>query len=643
MSKLGEGGMGIVFLAQDTELDRRVALKFLHTNFTKDERIRSRFKQEARMMASISHPNIITVFEVGDYKDQSYIAMEYVEGDSLDNIIKNKELSLDQILELAIQICAGLSEAHKQGIIHRDIKPGNIRIDKKGLIKILDFGLAKLKEESRKTSKSTTIGTLYYLSPEQLKSSNVDHRADIFSFGVVLYELITSKLPFRGEYEAEVLYSILNEEPEPLMRYKTGVSEDLQKILDKALEKNIEKRYQHIDDLMADLKNENEALKKREKEATSEFIQERKIDEGARKLAAIMFIDIVGFSQMMGLDEDQTLRLLKEYEKIVTPVIQNFRGTVLKKLGDGLFCEFSSAVGAVNCAIKIHETLDTFSQSASDNFKMLVRIGIHLGDVVIMHNDLYGDGVNVAARLERIAPPGGICISQAIYSAISSHPKFKIISLGEIRLKNIAYKHHLYQVKTGFESTDIKIHKSEEKLEKKVLYGETFSSHLENSLRFIKEHRGYIYSVMVILLIVGSIIIFKRIFDSSRDISNAAITNDSSLTTAKESNDGPYKEGIEKIKSATSQEFISEILGLENEQALMSYLNEKQIQGKLTFGKQSDYYNPQNKFVIVFDDVKVHAVLLYYSGKFIDQSDYKLYDALSSAFKGKKMAWIELL
>jgi len=249
MSKLGEGGMGIVFLAQDTELDRRVALKFLHTNFTKDERIRSRFKQEARMMASISHPNIITVFEVGDYKDQSYIAMEYVEGDSLDNIIKNKELSLDQILELAIQICAGLSEAHKQGIIHRDIKPGNIRIDKKGLIKILDFGLAKLKEESRKTSKSTTIGTLYYLSPEQLKSSNVDHRADIFSFGVVLYELITSKLPFRGEYEAEVLYSILNEEPEPLTRYKKGVSDDLQRIIDKALENKAGTDFSILSDL----------------------------------------------------------------------------------------------------------------------------------------------------------------------------------------------------------------------------------------------------------------------------------------------------------------------------------------------------------------------------------------------------------
>jgi len=175
------------------------------------------------------------------------------------------------------------------------------------------------------------------------------------------------------------------------------------------------------------------------------------LDKTTRKLAAIMFADIVGYSRMMGENETQTVNLIQEYEAIVTPIIENLNGKILKKMGDGLFCEFSSALEAVDCANQMHKALNSFNQTKQHKFLLTIRIGIHLGDVVTKGDDLYGDGVNVAARIEPIAPPGGICVSQAIYSVISSHSKYEFIPLGKRSLKNIRQMHNLYLVKTGYE------------------------------------------------------------------------------------------------------------------------------------------------------------------------------------------------
>ena len=164
-----------------------------------------------------------------------------------------------------------------------------------------------------------------------------------------------------------------------------------------------------------------------------------------------MFADIVGYSRMMGENETQTVNLIQEYEAIVTPIIESFNGKILKKMGDGLFCEFSSALEAVDCGNQMHEALNSFNQTKQHKFLLTIRVGIHLGDVVIKGDDLYGDGVNVAARIEPIAPPGGICVSQAIYSVISNHSKYEFISLGKRTLKNIKQMHNLYLVKTGYE------------------------------------------------------------------------------------------------------------------------------------------------------------------------------------------------
>ncbi len=186
----------------------------------------------------MSHPNIVTIYDVGEFENETYIAMEYVEGRTLRELIKSEELTTEHIIDIAIQISEGLNEAHSKGIIHRDIKPENILIDGKGRVKIVDFGLARIKNVSRDiTKQGSTLGTIKYMSPEQVRNEKVDQRSDIWSLGVILYEMITGRYPFKGEYDASIFYSIINQTQEPLARYKSGVSEGLQRIINKALDK----------------------------------------------------------------------------------------------------------------------------------------------------------------------------------------------------------------------------------------------------------------------------------------------------------------------------------------------------------------------------------------------------------------------
>ena len=248
--KLGAGGMGEVYLAEDTQLDRKVALKFLLTQYTSDPEAVERFKREAKAAAALNHPNIITVHEVGEHEGQTFIAMEYVKGESLRDRMK-RELSSEDALELISQVCEGLSKAHKADIVHRDIKPENIMIDEDGRVRVLDFGLAKLRNVSKLTQTATTLGTLNYMSPEQLQGLEIDARTDTWSVGVVLYEILTGKLPFGGDYEANLIYSILNDEPAPIPT--DDVLQGLDNLISEALAKNSEERYARISELQADL------------------------------------------------------------------------------------------------------------------------------------------------------------------------------------------------------------------------------------------------------------------------------------------------------------------------------------------------------------------------------------------------------
>jgi len=254
LEKLGEGGMGVVYKAQDTKLDRIVALKFLSKQLLCDEDAKTRFVHEAKAASTLDHPNITTIHEIDEVEGECFISMAYIEGKSIKELVKQKKLSIEEILKIAIQMGEGLNAAHKKDIIHRDIKSDNIMLTDEGVVKIMDFGLAKLKGVTKVTRTGTTLGTLQYMSPEQAQGKEADHRSDIFSFGVVLYEMITGQLPFKGEHEAAVVYSIINETPEPLARYKANVPEGLQRIVDKALQKDVSIRYQDAADIMADLK-----------------------------------------------------------------------------------------------------------------------------------------------------------------------------------------------------------------------------------------------------------------------------------------------------------------------------------------------------------------------------------------------------
>lgn len=264
--------MGIVYLAEDLTLTRKTAIKFLTNEFTSDEELLSRFEQEAKLTASLNHPNIVTIYEMGKHENGFYLAMEYIEGKTLYEIIQQDELQTSEVIDLAMQICEGLSRAHREGIIHRDIKPANIMVKKEGLVKILDFGLAKLRGGKKLTRTSTFMGTCPYMSPEQMRGKGVDERSDIFSVGVVLYELLTLKLPFRGDSDEAIMYSIIHEHPEPLARYKKGVSDSLQRIIDKALDKDVETRYQSVDEFLSDLKRESKTYLIRSK-STETYIK----------------------------------------------------------------------------------------------------------------------------------------------------------------------------------------------------------------------------------------------------------------------------------------------------------------------------------------------------------------------------------
>src|SRR6476620_6832921 len=251
-AKLGEGGMGQVFTALDSELGRNVAIKLLPGEFTEDPDRRSRFKQEARVISAINHPNIITIYEIGENEHGSFLATEYVEGRTLREVIKSESLTLPRILHLIEQAANALVAAHAAKIIHRDIKPENIMVRRDSIVKVLDFGLAKPNEavilgnnsESNKTVPGTVMGSARYMSPEQARGLPVDERTDIWSLGIVLYEMICGSHPFTGATPTDVIISIAEREPEPLTKCVPEAPLQLQEIVQKALAKKREDRYQ---------------------------------------------------------------------------------------------------------------------------------------------------------------------------------------------------------------------------------------------------------------------------------------------------------------------------------------------------------------------------------------------------------------
>jgi serine/threonine-protein kinase len=279
IKQIGAGGMGEVYLAKDKKLDRQVAIKILNERFSRDESNLRRFVSEARAASALNHPNILTIYEIGESDDVHYIVSEFIKGNTVRETLKENTLELSAVLDISIQIANALCAAHEARLVHRDIKPENIMIRPDGFVKVLDFGLAKLVGQENKsilglehstalqnhTAKGVIMGTVNYMSPEQAKGEKVDQRTDIFSLGVVIYEMIAGRTPFGGDSVSETLANLINSEPKPLARFSTNVPDELQRIISKMLRKSADVRYQTMKDALVDLKDLREHLSLEEK------------------------------------------------------------------------------------------------------------------------------------------------------------------------------------------------------------------------------------------------------------------------------------------------------------------------------------------------------------------------------------------
>ncbi len=253
LEKLGQGGMGVVYKAEDTKLKRLVALKFLPEHLTRHPEAKKRFMQEAQAAAALNHPHICTIYAIEEVEEKLFIAMEFIEGQSLSSAVGSHPLPVDNCLGIAFQIAEGLHAAHEKGIVHRDLSSNKVMINSRGRVKIMDFGLAQLLGSSRFTQMGTVMGTVAYMSPEQTRGKKIDHRTDIWSLGVALYEMLAGELPFRGDHPQVVIYSIINETPEPLASRRNDAPPELVAIVNKMLVKNPNERYQSTEEVLADL------------------------------------------------------------------------------------------------------------------------------------------------------------------------------------------------------------------------------------------------------------------------------------------------------------------------------------------------------------------------------------------------------
>ncbi|HEX6183590.1 MAG TPA: protein kinase [Pyrinomonadaceae bacterium] len=479
---LGEGGMGKVYLAQDTRLGRRVALKLLPASFTRDRERARRFEQEARAASALNHPNILTVYDIGDADGARYIATEYVEGSTLREHMRGGALPLPEVLEIGVQAAAGLSAAHAARVVHRDVKPENLMVRPDGYVKILDFGLAKpvlpgpagaaepdadsFARSLVDTHPGMVMGTFAYMSPEQARGLEVDARTDVWSLGVVLYEMAAGAPPFAGPTASDVMAAVLAREPAPLSERADGVPAELERIVTKALAKDREERYQTTKDLGLDLRRlkqrlEFEAELRRKVEGVSGVSpaeETRAVAAGhsasARtsaqthtqpsaeqlKQVTVLFADLYGFTALAEpLDAEEMSEAMRGLWNRVDAAVLDHGGTIDRHMGDQMMALWGDRVAheddpahAVRAALRMQSEVAAFVSSnlralfgEGGETSPLLRVGVNTGAVLLSASGLGGTAltatgaaVNVANRLGQAAPLGGVLISHDTYRQV---------------------------------------------------------------------------------------------------------------------------------------------------------------------------------------------------------------------------------
>ena len=391
LEKLGEGSMGTAYKAEDTKLKRIVALKFLPPHLVSGEIEKKRFLHEAQAASALNHPNIITIYDIHDELDKVFIVMEYCDGQMLTDKLKDGPLKQREVLDIAIDVAEGLNAAHKADITHRDIKSQNIIISDDCPPKIIDFGIAKQKGMTDITKDGTTLGTQCYMSPEQLHGSKIDQRSDIFSFGVVLYEMATGKLPFPGEHDAAILYSVVNEEPIPITTLNPNMDDELQRIVDKALKKNIKDRYQHVDEMLADLRN----LKKKK---PPKKIKDHKWWRVPTYVTGALIMAVLVYMVFLRNDNSTFEHSLGKKSIAVLPFTTIDRTEESEIFGEGIHDDILMQIA------KIHD-LKVISRTSviryKDTVKTLKEIANELGVETILEGSVRRDGgkVRIVAQL----------------------------------------------------------------------------------------------------------------------------------------------------------------------------------------------------------------------------------------------------
>jgi len=396
IEELGRGGMGIVYKAHDTKLKRSVALKFLPSELTHISEVKERFMREAQAAAALDHPNICTVYEFDEAEEKTFISMAYIEGQSLKKKVESGPLELDEAIRIAIQVAEGLQEAHKKGVVHRDIKGANIMVTERDQAKIMDFGLARMTGGTLLTKEGMTMGTIAYMSPEQARGEEVDHRTDIWSFGVVLYEMFTGQLPFKGDHDQAVVYSILNKKSKPITDLKANIPMSIEQVVAKALEKNPDERYQQVEELLDDLKSISAGIVPEEIKVR---LRKAKL---LRRKRAILYAGIAGFLIVMTVI---ALRLFtgraEAIDSIAVLPLENLTGDAEQQyFVDGVTDELIGELAQISGLQRVISRTSVMQYKDTD--KPLPEIARELNVDAVVEGTVYQVGESVRIRLQLI-------------------------------------------------------------------------------------------------------------------------------------------------------------------------------------------------------------------------------------------------